>query len=328
MTPLLEVRGLHLHYATKAPLFSTARRSVAALSDVTFAMQQGEVLGIVGESGCGKSSLGRVVSGLVAPSAGEVLWEGRRVDTLPTHARGALRRELQLVFQDPRSSLDPRMTVGESIAEPLAVWSPELDAGKLSAQWLTRVGLDEAMTHRYPHELSGGQCQRVAIARAFVLHPKLVICDEAVSALDVSVQAQVISLLRELSQEFRLSLMFISHNLAVVRGLSDRVLVLYLGRVMEIGAAAEVLDEPRHPYTQSLLDAVLSGDPTKRRPPARPAVPEPPPSSSIHAATGCVFRTRCPSAFARCEVEVPVLTDVSRTRKVACHLEGSSRAAL
>jgi oligopeptide transport system ATP-binding protein len=320
MTPLLEVRGLHLHYATRAPLFSAARRSVVALSDVTFAMEHGEVLGIVGESGCGKSSLGRVVSGLVAPSAGEVLWEGRRVDTLPTSARGPLRRELQMVFQDPRSSLDPRMTVGDSIAEPLAVWSPELDTEEIIAQLLTRVGLDAVMAHRYPHELSGGQCQRVAIARAFVLHPKLVICDEAVSALDVSVQAQVIALLRELSQEFRLSLMFISHNLAVVRGLSDRVLVLYLGRIMEIGTAEEVLDGPRHPYTQSLLSAVLSGDPTQRRSPARPAALEPP--SSMNAPSGCVFRTRCPSAFARCEVEIPVLTAVSPSRKVACHLQG------
>jgi len=317
MTPLLEVRGLHLRYPIDASIFSRTPRNVAALTDVSFVMKRGEVLGVVGESGCGKSSLGKVVSGLVEPTDGEVLWEGTPIGTLPASARGDVRRELQMVFQDPRASLDPRMTVGASIAEPLVVWSPDADTKKITAQLLSRVGLSEAMTSRYPHELSGGQCQRVAIARAFVLHPKLVICDEAVSALDVSVQAQVIALLRELRHEFGVGLLFISHNLAVVRGLSDRVLVLYAGRVMEIGTVVEVMDEAKHPYTQSLLDAVLSGDPARRR--VRKQSPVQPPSLTAQS-SGCVFRARCPMAFSRCAEETPALTTVSPTRQVACHL--------
>jgi peptide/nickel transport system ATP-binding protein len=287
--------------------------AVRALEGVGLSVRRGEVVGIVGESGSGKSTFARAILQLVKPHAGTVVWMGRPLGEL---TRG-MRRDLQLVFQDPFGSLDPRMTVREIISEPLEVHQPELDPAPLVSAMIQRVGLDESLLTRFPHELSGGQCQRVGIARAMILKPALLICDEAVSALDVSIQAQIVRLLQSLKHEFGTTILFISHNLAVVQQLCDRVLVLYLGHMMEEGSAEELFHEPRHPYTRGLLEAIPIADPALQ--PARLGqalggeLPSPtaPPS-------GCVFRTRCPYAIEVCRERVPAW-ESDGTRRVACH---------
>jgi oligopeptide transport system ATP-binding protein len=292
-----------------------------AVEDVSFELRAGEALGLVGESGCGKSTLARAVLQLVRPTSGTVVWLGQPLETLGTRALRPLRSDLTLVFQDPLASLDPRMTVGEIVGEPLRVHRPDLDRDGRRREVravLERVGLAADSVTRYPHEFSGGQCQRIGIARAVILKPKLLVCDEPVSALDVSIQAQIVNLLAALKRETGMSLLFVSHNLAVVRRLCDRVVVLYLGRMLEAAPAAELFADPRHPYTRGLLDAVPVPDAARQ--PARLAATlggEPP--SPLAPPSGCVFRTRCPHAIPVCAAEVPPLEQDGATRQVACH---------
>ena len=267
--PVLRVRDMKVHFPIKTGggLFG-GTKPLRAVNGVSFDLRPGETLGIVGESGCGKSTLARAVLQLIPPTAGAVAWLGRDISQLPRTEMRELRDDLQIVFQDPLASLDPRMTIGRSIAEPLTVHARHLSAAEREEkvrEILPRVGLDPALINRYPHELSGGQNQRVGIARAMILDPKLVICDEAVSALDVSVQAQVVDLLIELQREFGLSMMFISHDLSVVREISHRVMVLYLGRIVELTGRNAIYDDPRHPYTQALISAVPMPDPESER---------------------------------------------------------------
>jgi oligopeptide transport system ATP-binding protein len=290
---------------------------------VGLVVQPGEAVGIVGESGSGKSTLARAALQLVRATGGRVVWLGKQLDAVPANELKALRREMQLVFQDPLASLDPRMTVHELVEEPLRAHRRDLDAHARKqsvSDMLARVGLGANLLNRYPHELSGGQAQRVGIARAMVLQPRLLICDEAVSALDVSVQGQIVALLQDLKREFGTAILFISHNLAVVRQLCDRVLVLYLGRMMEQGATDSLYREPLHPYTQGLLEAVPAPDPDLQ--PARllrlaglggelPSPLAPPP--------GCVFSTRCPHVQAICCTQVPSWEQSGPGRQVACH---------
>jgi oligopeptide transport system ATP-binding protein len=287
----------------------------------SLSLSPGGTLGVVGESGCGKSTLGRALIGLAPLASGELRWQGERVDALSARGWRRLRRELQIVFQDPLGSLDPRMTAGQSVAEPLAVFEPALTRAQRRArvgEALERVGLVAAAADRYPHEFSGGQCQRIGIARAVILRPRLVICDEPVSALDVSVQGQVVNLLRELRDDLGLAYLFISHNLAVVRHLSTEVMVMYLGRVMESGPRDAIYGRPLHPYTRMLLDAVPVADPKVERRRARTlATGELP--SPLAPPSGCVFRTRCPLAEARCAEVRPALEEAARGHRIACH---------
>jgi peptide/nickel transport system ATP-binding protein len=297
------------------------RAELAALTDVSFAIGPGESLGVVGESGCGKSTLTRAVLQLLRPAAGRIVWMGQSLAALPPGALRALRRELQIVFQDPPGSLDPRMTVEQIVAEPLRTHEPAQAAAARSQACraaLERVGLPLTLAGRYPHELSGGQAQRVSIARAMVLGPRLLVCDEPVSALDAPTQRQIVSLLGTLGRESQLSLMFVSHNLSLVRRLCARVLVLYLGRMMELAPAAVLYAQPRHPYTRELLAAIPSVDPDLQ--PARLAhVRGGEPPSPLAPPSGCVYRTRCPHAIARCAEQVPAWEDLGGGCHVACH---------
>ena len=267
--PILEVNDLHVTFPVQAPGgFFGKRVPLRAVDGVSLSLRPGETVGVVGESGCGKSTLARGVLRLLDPSAGAVAWLGRDIAKVSRKEMQPLRKELQIVFQDPLASLDPRNTIGQSIAEPLTVFRPDIDAkGREAAarEMMERMGLDPMLVNRYPHELSGGQNQRVGIARAMILRPKLVVCDEAVSALDVSVQAQILDLLIDLQKEFGLAMMFISHDLSVVREICHRVMVLYLGRVVETASRDELFSNPRHPYTKALLSAVPAPDPVKER---------------------------------------------------------------
>jgi oligopeptide transport system ATP-binding protein len=290
-----------------------------AVESVSFDLAPGEVLGVVGESGCGKSTLGRAVLQLVPVSAGHVVFLGQDLTALPREQVNPLRRELQVVFQDPLASLNPRMTVRDTVAEPLETFEPDLtDDARTNkvADTLSRVGLDPSHMNRYPHQFSGGQCQRVAIARALITRPKLVVCDEAVSALDVSVRAQILRLLMELRRLLDLSLVFIGHDLAVIRQVSGRVMVMYLGRVMEMAPAEELFRNPRHPYTRALIAAAPIPDPVVERNRTWQALPGELPSP-LTPPSGCVFRTRCAHAAERCAAAVPPLTPHGAAQ-VAC----------
>ncbi len=317
---LLDVRDLSVHFALRGGLFARPRL-LRAVERVSFTVAEGECLGLVGESGCGKSTIGRAVLQLVPPTAGRVLWLGRDLARLPAEELRARRRELQIVFQDPLASLDPRMPVGEIVAEPLVTHEPGLGRAEVRERVeaaMAEVGLPPQLRNRYPHEFSGGQCQRIGIARALILRPRLVVCDEPVSALDVSIQAQIVNLLRELQRRHGLALLFISHNLAVVRQLCQRILVLYLGRMVELAPREALFAAPRHPYTRALIAAVPEADPalerSKQRVLLRGELPSPlaPPS-------GCVFRTRCPIASELCAREVPYLATLAPGHEVACH---------
>lgn len=335
MSVLLEARGLTVRYALSGGLLRP--RWLTAVAGVDLALAGGRTLGVVGESGCGKSTLGRALIGLVPLAGGELRWQGERVEALGRSGWRRLRREVQIVFQDPPGSLDPRMTVGQSVGEPLAIFEPGLGATARRArvgEALERVGLAASLADRYPHEFSGGQCQRIGIARAIILRPRLVVCDEPVSALDVSVQGQVVNLLRELRDDLGLAYLFISHNLAVVRHLSDEVMVMYLGRAVERAPRAALYMRPLHPYTRLLLDSVPLPDPAvERARPAPAAVGDLP--SPLAPPSGCVFRTRCPLAVARCAADRPPLEEAAPGHHVACHrwrewpggLAGGARAA-
>jgi oligopeptide/dipeptide ABC transporter ATP-binding protein len=315
-SPLLEVRGLAKHFPVRRGVFGRVRGAVRAVDGVDFDLARAETLGVVGESGCGKSTLGRLVLRLIEPSAGQVRFDGVDLGTLDAAALRSRRRAMQIIFQDPYSSLNPRMTVGQTLAEPLALHG--LHAGRERdrvAELLRIVGLAPEHSRRYPHEFSGGQRQRIGIARALAVEPALIVCDEAVSALDVSVQAQVVNLLQDLQRRYGLAYVFIAHDLAVVRHIAHRVAVMYLGRIVELAETRALFAAPRHPYTQALLAAIPLPQPGLERAGAVVAgdVPSPmaPPS-------GCHFHTRCPHARALCsEVVPPLETDAGH--RVACH---------
>jgi oligopeptide transport system ATP-binding protein len=302
----------------------------AALSDVTFDLHAGETLGLVGESGSGKSTLARAILRLVRSSRGSVVWRGRDLVACEPAALRPLRRDLQIVFQDPLASLNPRMTVGETIAEPLRIFEPDLNTQARRdrvAGMLERVGLAADMMGRYPHEFSGGQCQRIGIARAMILGPKLLICDEPVSSLDVSIQGQIVNLLLDLQRDAGTAMLFISHNLAVVRHLSHRILVMYSGRLVEIAPRDALFAAPVHPYTRALLAAVPSVPPAEDGavgPLRAPPMPSPPiriesTASPLISGSGCAYRDRCPYAVAVCGTTVPPLEEVAAGHWVACH---------
>lgn len=292
-----------------------------AVDDVSLDIRSGEALGVVGESGSGKSTLARAALLLLRPTSGQVVWMGRSLEGLSTRELKPLRRELQIVFQDPLASLDPRMTVGEIVEEPLRVHRPELSAEqrvRAIADMLVRVGISPDLASRYPHEFSGGQCQRIGIARAMVLKPKLLVCDEPVSALDVTIQEQIVTLLADLKREYGMCILFVSHNLSVVRRLCDRVLVLYLGRMLELAGSEQLYTGALHPYTRDLLEAVPIPDPDVQ--PARlTRVLGGEPPSPLNPPSGCVYRTRCPHAAEVCRERVPTWEEANSSHRVACH---------
>jgi peptide/nickel transport system ATP-binding protein len=310
--PLIELAGVRRDFAVGGGVFR-AGRTLHAVSGVSLAVARGEVLGLVGESGCGKSTLARMLLGLLAPSAGEISFDGR---PLGAHDRRALARRVQPVFQDPYASLNPRKHVAAIIGLPLAVHAigtPDERARRVE-EMMERVGLARRLARNYPNQLSGGQRQRVAIARALVTRPEVVVCDEPTSALDVSVQAQILNLMRDLQDRFGLTYLFISHNLAVVRHMANRIGVMYLGRLVEVAPAREMFRAPKHPYTRMLLDAVPDLDLTgRKRKPVEGEVPNP-----IDPPPGCPFHPRCPSAFDRCRVERPLALPAGAAT-VACH---------
>lgn len=318
--PLLSVRDLEVEFRIPGGLLRPARR-LQAVRDVSFDLGPGETLGIVGESGCGKSTLGRAILQLIPAASGQVVWLGEPISGLSKGEMRGKRADMQIIFQDPLASLDPRMTVGEIIAEPLLVHRPQLKAKERRARVeaiMQRVGLRLDTINRYPHEFSGGQAQRIGIARAMILEPKLIVCDEPVSALDVSIQSQILNLLKKLQREFGLSLIFISHDLSVVRYISHRVMVLYLGKVMELATSKAIYDTPRHPYTKALISALPLPDPEAERTKTRIVLTGDLPSP-LNPPSGCVFRTRCPMAEDRCSREEPELRPVGAAHTVRCH---------
>ncbi len=315
---ILEVRDLVKHFpVTKGFLFQRAVGAVRAVDGVSFTVREGETLGLVGESGCGKTTTGRLILRLMEPTAGEVIFQGHNVLRLNKEELRRLRRDMQIIFQDPYSSLNPRMTVGDIVGEPLEIHRLARGREKLRRvqELLEIVGLSPYHVNRYPHEFSGGQRQRIGIARALAVNPKLVICDEPVSALDVSIQAQVINLLEELQREFKLTYIFIAHDLSVVKHISDRIAVMYLGKIVELAPADELFENPQHPYTEALLSAVPIPDPEVKR--ERIILPGDVPSP-VNPPSGCRFHTRCMYAVDRCRTEEPPFQEVFPGHWVAC----------
>ncbi|MCM3623647.1 MULTISPECIES: ABC transporter ATP-binding protein [Brevibacillus] len=319
MKPLLEVKDLKKHYPIKKGLFGKQVGAVKAVDGVSFSIQPGETLGIVGESGCGKSTTGRTILRLIEPTAGEVLFDGQDIRKLPPDEMRKFRTNMQIVFQDPYASLDPRWTVQRTLEEPLRTHLKlsEAEIKDRIAELMSVVGLAPYHASRFPHEFSGGQRQRIGIARALALRPKFVVCDEPVSALDVSIQAQVLNLMQDLQSQFSLTYMFISHDLSVVKFICDRVGVMYLGRMVEMAPTAEMFAEPLHPYTKALMSAVPVPDPEAARERIVLTGDVPNPQSPP---TGCTFHTRCPYVMDSCRQAVPEWREVSPGRHVACHL--------
>ncbi|AUJ23841.1 Oligopeptide transport ATP-binding protein OppF [Virgibacillus dokdonensis] len=317
--PLLEVKGLQKHFAVKGGVFGRKKRVIKAVDDVSFSVREGEILGIVGESGCGKSTTGKAILRLLEPSSGEVMFAGKRIKDLEAKELRKLRKDMQIIFQDPYASLNPRHTVEKIIAEPLLVHGMAAKAARKQRvkELLEIVGLNSYHASRYPHQFSGGQRQRIGIARALANHPKLIICDEAVSALDVSVQAQILNLMQKLREEFQLTYLFIAHDLSVVKYISDRVGVMYLGRMMELADKDTLYENPKHPYTQALLSAVPTPDPDgiRERIILKGDVPSP-----ANPPPGCVFHTRCPQAMDICKTAKPAFQEMEANHFIACHL--------
>ncbi|WP_339249452.1 dipeptide ABC transporter ATP-binding protein [Paenibacillus sp. FSL P2-0136] len=319
MTTLLEVRNLKKHYPIRKGFFSKQVGAVKAVDGITLSVEQGETLAVVGESGCGKSTTGRAILRLIEPTEGEIMFGGTDVRSLNTEQLRRFRTDMQMVFQDPYASLDPRWTVQRILEEPLRTHG-SAPAGELKSrieQLMEVVGLSPYQAHRFPHEFSGGQRQRIGIARALALNPKFIVCDEPVSALDVSIQAQVLNLMQDLQEQYGLTYMFISHDLSVVKFISDRVAVMYLGRIVELAPTKALFAKPLHPYTQALMSAVPVPNPglKKQRIVLTGDVPNPetPP-------TGCAFHPRCPHAMDRCKSEAPVLRELDSGHQAACHL--------
>jgi oligopeptide/dipeptide ABC transporter ATP-binding protein len=318
--PLLDVRNLKKHFPVTAGLFGRRTGLVKAVDDVSFTIDRGQTLGLVGESGCGKTTTGRSILRLEEPTAGHVLFEGRDLAAMsPAELRG-IRRRIQVIFQDPYASLNPRMTVGQTVGEPMQVHGlvkRGAETRERVAELLRTVGLLPILADRYPHMLSGGQRQRVGIARALAVEPAFVVCDEPVSALDVSIQAQIINLLEDLQGRFGLTYLFIAHDLSVVRHIADRVAVMYLGRIMELADRDELYARPRHPYTQALLSAVPIPDPVVEAS-RRPTILAGEVPSPLNPPSGCVFHPRCPIAVDDCRRAVPELRELAPGHRVAC----------
>ena len=318
---LLKVRNLKKYFPVRGGLFSKVIGYVQAVDGVSFDIKRGETLGLVGESGCGKTTTGRTILRLLEPTAGEVTFEGENIFKLDQEKLRKTRRNVQIIFQDPFGSLNPRMTVGDIVGESLLIHRIANDKKEKEERvrdLLETVGLNVGHIRRYPHEFSGGQRQRIGIARALALNPKLIVCDEPVSALDVSIQAQVINLLENLQEQFKLTYLFIAHDLSVVKHISDRVAVMYLGKIVELSATLNLYDNPQHPYTEALLSAVPIPDPTlkKQRIVLEGDVPSP-----FKPPTGCRFHPRCKYSKSVCSQEEPELIDIGNEHYVACHLK-------
>ncbi len=319
--PLLHVENLCKEFTADSSVFSKEKKSVKAVDNISFDIYPGETFGLVGESGCGKSTTGRCIMRLTNPTGGKVVFDGKDVATMNKAELKHMRRDMQFIFQDPYASLNPRMTIGEIVSEPLVIHG-EMNSKEERINYVRElldiVGLNPEHINRYPHEFSGGQRQRVGIARAFALKPKLIICDEPVSALDVSIQAQVLNLLKDLQKQYGTAYLFIAHDLSVVQHISDRVAVMYLGNMMEVSDWKTLYAEPHHPYTQSLLSAVPVPDPDVQHSRKRIILKGDPPSP-INPPSGCRFHTRCPIACEKCSQERPELREVADGHFCACH---------
>ncbi|HSB11080.1 MAG TPA: dipeptide ABC transporter ATP-binding protein [Blastocatellia bacterium] len=314
---LVEVRNLRKYFPVGPGVLSDAGENVKAVDGISFEIRSGETFGLVGESGCGKSTTGRCILRLIEPTSGEVRFDGNDLLELGAHAMRRARRKMQIIFQDPYSSLNPRMRVGQIIEEPLTIHhiGRRMERSERVRELLRLVGLDPAHEVRYPHEFSGGQRQRIGIARALALNPRFIVCDEPVSALDVSVQAQVVNLLQDLQEQLGLTYLFVSHGLSVVEHISNRVGIMYLGKLVEVASSDEIFHNPLHPYTRALLSAIPIPDPGRRRE-RLPLTGEIP--TAIHPPSGCRFRTRCPIAEPRCASVEPEVVEVSPGHFVAC----------
>ena len=319
MKKLVEIENLIKHFPVQKGLFKRTAGLVKAVDDVSFKIYEGETLGLVGESGCGKSTLGKLLVRLVNPTSGNIIFNNKNLDSFSSKELRIQRQYFQIIFQDPNSSLDPRSTVGKSIEEGLIIHGikDNFERQKRIRKMLNLVGISSNAIERFPHEFSGGQRQRIGIARALILKPKLVVCDEPVSALDVSVQAQVLNLLNELKNELSLTLLFISHNLSVVENVSDRIAIMYLGQIIDLLDSSKFADNCKHPYSKALLSAIPIPDPNikKNRIILKGDVPSP-----INPPNGCRFHTRCPEAISKCKNIEPLFVDISQNHKASCHL--------
>ena len=322
-TPVLRVQDLAVHFSSQTGgMFHRRERQLKAVDGISFDLDEGETLGIVGESGCGKSTLARAILGLVQPQRGRVLWMGEDLTQLDAEQMRHKRKELQIVFQDPIASLDPRMTAGAIIAEPLWTFYPHMERLQVEERargMMKMVGLLPNQVNRYPHEFSGGQCQRIGIARSLVLNPKLLICDEPVSALDVSIQAQIVNLLRDLQKKLGLALIFIAHDLSIVRHISDRVMVMYMGRSMELADKTALYRRPYHPYSRALMKSVPIADPRMARELRQDVWLKGDMPSPFDPPRGCIFHNRCPYPVQRCQADVPALRRMENGDWIACH---------